>query len=224
MTIEKLEKRSRTNRHNRARIDAALAVVAGVNGRVTSGLAPVQILAVKHCTMCGKRYRQTESFSWLCGKCFGKTFEPGSSRFCRICGKKFKTSRAKGFNQRNCSEKCAVQSSREARKRFWLRNPTRERIYRGRAAERVKVVGDGAIVRFAKRFPDVPIVCAAAENGRPCGEVRVLDISHRPRFKRNGAWRTKANSTPEKVWLLCPTHHALLDRKKMAPALLGLPE
>lgn len=200
-----------------------MSVNRGTRGSA-SGLAPVTILAEKFCTMCGSKYRQTESFSWLCDRCFGKKFAPGAKRFCRICGKKFRVSREKGFNQRNCSEKCAIQSSREARKRFFARNPTRERTYRGKATVKAKSIGDGAIIRFAKRFPETPLVCAAIENGCPCGEKRVLDISHKPKFKRNGAWRTKSNSTPDKVWILCPTHHALLDRIGVMPASIGLKE
>jgi hypothetical protein len=52
----------------------------------------------------------------------------------------------------------------------------------------------------------------------------VLDIAHRPEHARRGAWSNAANTTPEKVWILCPTCHALLDRLGYSAEQLGLRE
>jgi heterodisulfide reductase subunit B len=52
----------------------------------------------------------------------------------------------------------------------------------------------------------------------------VLDIAHKPKYKRKGAWRNVKNTTPEKIWILCPTCHALIDRKGYDPQQLGLKE
>jgi len=80
-----------------------------------------------------------------------------------------------------------------------------------------KVGTDSNMLRFRLRFPDAPTSCQS------CGETRVLDIAHKPEFRRNGHWRSKENTTwPDKVWILCPTCHALLDRKGYEPSSLGL--
>jgi heterodisulfide reductase subunit B len=85
-----------------------------------------------------------------------------------------------------------------------------------RKKSREKIGPDGNLKRFRLRHPEIPIHCQA------CGESRVVDIAHKPEWKRNGAWRSAKNSTPEKVWLLCPTCHALIDRMNYDPSELGL--
>jgi len=74
----------------------------------------------------------------------------------------------------------------------------------------------GNLKRFRNRYPDIEIKCQV------CGESRVVDIAHRPGYERNGAWRSIENTTPDKVWILCPTCHALLDRMNYTPEELGL--
>jgi hypothetical protein len=96
--------------------------------------------------------------------------------------------------------------------RFKRENPGVQRIYnrtRGR---------DTLEVRVRKKFPQLPKSCQAAG----CTEARVLELAHRPEFKRNGAWRSIALYQPHMIWVLCPTHHRLIDRGICAPAEFGL--
>jgi 5-methylcytosine-specific restriction endonuclease McrA len=66
------------------------------------------------------------------------------------------------------------------------------------------------------------MVTDAPKQCQSCGEDRVLDIAHKPDHKRNGSWRSKKNTSMEKVWILCPTCHALIDRNNYDPFSLGL--
>ncbi len=133
-------------------------------------------------------------------------------RHCRQCGYHFAPT---SNHQMHCSPKCSNRSARESRSKFFARNPNSMIEYSKRYRNRVG--GDGNLIRFFIRHPNAPRQCQA------CGDDRVLDIAHRPEYKRNGAWHTAKNSTwPEKVWILCPTCHALIDRKGYDPASLGL--
>jgi hypothetical protein len=94
-------------------------------------------------------------------------------------------------------------------------NPEKEPIYRKKT--KAKQLPDSNLLRFRRHNPDAPKACES------CGENRVLDIAHKPGHERNGAWRNSENCKwPEKVWVLCPTCHALLDRMNYAPEELGL--
>lgn len=66
---------------------------------------------------------------------------------------------------------------------------------------------DTLITRLRKRYPDLPTCCEAAG----CNEGRVLECAHKPEHKRNGAWRTLDKYERHMFWMLCPTHHRLLD-------------
>ena len=60
--------------------------------------------------------------------------------------------------------------------------------------------------------PDAPKFCQS------CAETRVLEIAHKPGHERFGERRNNGNQKwPEKVWVLCPTCHRLLDRMHYDP-------
>jgi hypothetical protein len=121
-----------------------------------------------------------------------------------------------GANKQHCSDECSVKSARESRSKFYKRNPHKIKEYN--RSWHKKVGTDSNELRFYLRYPEAPRACQS------CGENRVLDIAHKPGHERNGAWRSKKNTTIEKVWILCPTCHALLDRKGYTPKQLGLEE
>jgi hypothetical protein len=90
-----------------------------------------------------------------------------------------------------------------------------EAIYRART--KAKQLPDSNLIRFRRTNLDAPMACES------CGETRVLDLAHKPEHRRNGEWRSVKNcSWPERVWVLCPTCHALLDRMNYSPEELGL--
>jgi hypothetical protein len=144
------------------------------------------------------------------------TFSAASkTRNCRVCEKPFQVSRQRiDANRQHCSHECAVTSARAARRKFYQEKPHKVVEYHRRSRERRGP--DGNLPRFYARYPDAPRACQS------CGEKRVLDIAHKPGHERNGAWRSVSNTTIEKVWILCPTCHALLDRMGYAPNELGL--
>ncbi len=175
---------------------------------------------VKHCSKCGKEFfaiRATHRYcSRECSLLVWKTargiFTLKPIRFCRQCGKEFVRTSP---NVRHCSLECSKKSARESRCKFYAKNPNKMAEYRKRTKERGTEAG-GNMGRLRRRYPDLPKACQA------CGETRVLDAAHRPEFARKGAWRSAKNCTPDKIWILCPTCHALLDRMHYDPASLGL--
>ena len=138
-----------------------------------------------------------------------------NGRYCRQCGVHFVPQSGKGGNnQLHCSLECSKKSARESRSKFYERNPQKVQEYYQKTIQ--KNGHKGNLARFLTRYPDAPKACQS------CGEERVLDIAHKPEHKRNGAWRSASNTTPEKVWILCPTCHALIDRLNYDPKSLGL--
>ncbi len=180
-------------------------------------------MTTRHCVVCGAEFQAHRSFHRYCGrKCSslagrrkgGIKLEAG--RFCRQCGTKF----FPAMNQQNkqhCSDECSKTSARESRSKFWAQNKD-EKHKKYRDTRRAKVGPDGNLKRYYAKYPDAPKECES------CGENRVLDIAHKPSYKRNGAWRSAKNTTPNKVWILCPTCHTLLDRMHYEPKELGLSE
>jgi hypothetical protein len=134
-------------------------------------------------------------------------------RYCKQCGTHFIPDKAGTLH---CSEECATKSARQSRAKFLKQNPNIYSKYYN--TSKIKNGNDGNLVRLYKRYPDLPKKCES------CGEDRVLDIAHKPKYKRKGAWRNVKNTTPEKIWILCPTCHALIDRKGYDPQQLGLKE
>ena len=136
------------------------------------------------------------------------------AHLCRICGKSFPI----GDGQNNkwlCSDECRRASVAKKVREFHLRRPERNATYRART--KAKQLPDSNLTRFRRYNKNAPTACES------CGEVRVLDVAHKPDHWRNGAWRNSKNCQwPKMVWVLCPTCHALLDRMHYTPAELGL--
>lgn len=136
-------------------------------------------------------------------------------RNCRQCGKAFAVVKQRDdANRQHCSNECSVKSARASRAKFFNGKPKLRAMYYRRSRE--KLGPDGNLRRFYARFTDAPRACQS------CGETRVLDVAHKPGHERNGAWRNVANTTIDKVWILCPTCHALIDRMGYDPTELGL--
>jgi hypothetical protein len=180
----------------------------------------------KYCVLCGSAFEAKDAYDRYCSDlCASKkwhqfnrhTYKMGD-RHCRQCGTVF-TPSWQERNRLHCSLDCAKKSARESRSKFWDRQPNpRRKMQEYRQVSLERVGPDGNLKRFRRRYPDVKIACES------CGESRVVDIAHKPAFKRNGAWRSVKNTTPEKVWILCPTCHALIDRMNYPPSELGLSE
>lgn len=136
-------------------------------------------------------------------------------RNCRVCEKPFPVVKQRDdANRQHCSRECAVESARASRRRFYQNKPEKYVEYHRKSRERLGP--DGNLKRFYARYPDAPRACQS------CGEKRVLDVAHKPGHERNGAWRSAKNTTLDKVWILCPTCHALIDRMGYVPSELGL--
>jgi hypothetical protein len=189
-------------------------------------------MPIKHCVECGIQFEAKTAKARYCSatcsnreglRLKGHSFVWDKDRHCRQCGKTFRVERKPGATNRGnnrwyCSPDCALQGARESRSRFWKRQAdpkATRRVYDDRRRDRVGP--DGNLKRFYARFPNAPRKCES------CGEHRVVDIAHKPGHKRNGAWRSVENvQWPQKVWILCPTCHALLDRMHYNPEELGL--
>ena len=180
-----------------------------------------------YCRFCGKDFESTHLLSQAyCSRgCEGKAYRVRhdlhklkDGRFCKQCGKKFYPKGSGENNKQHCSGECSIISAKESRTRFWKNQPNPEKKLQAyRQKSRNKLGPDGNLKRFFRRYPNAPRYCEA------CGETRVVELAHKPGFKRNGAWRSVENTRwPEKVWVLCPTCHALLDRMGYSPEELGL--
>lgn len=181
-------------------------------------------MVIRHCVLCGNAFQATDSKHRYCSpRCAQNQSKRARSkmlnegRFCRQCGQHF----FPDLNQQNrqhCTLDCSVKSARQSRSKFWekLGSKKKEKMASYYAKSREKLGPDGNLKRFYARHPNAPHECQS------CGEARVLDIAHKPNHSRNGAWRSVKNTSPEKVWILCPTCHALLDRMNYPPDQLGL--
>jgi hypothetical protein len=134
-----------------------------------------------------------------------------AGRDCQRCGHHFEVV-VPNTNRRYCSPDCSAASAREQRRSFHKRKPGVQKIYNSRRLIR----DNGLISRLRRRYPGLPTACES------CGESRVLEVAHRPEFRRNGAWRKIENSRPHMIWILCPTCHELLDREISSPEELRL--
>lgn len=158
----------------------------------------------KYCSgKCKAAYRRTNG---------GGTVADGHN--CRHCDKWF----AIGAGQHNkwlCSAECRRASNAKSVREFHLRRPLMEALYREKTKS--KQPPDSQNRRFYLLNPNAPKACEA------CGEARVTEIAHKPGHERMGERRSSANMRwPEKVWVLCPTCHRLLDRMHYPPEDLGL--
>lgn len=133
---------------------------------------------------------------------------PGAE--CRRCGTHFEII-PPNTNRRYCSEDCSREAAREKRRIWMRRHPERVKSYHQNRPFR-----DSVMNRLRRRYPDIPSACES------CGEARILEVAHRPEFKRNGAWAIVANRQRHMIWILCPTCHKLLDKGICTQAELGL--
>jgi predicted nucleic acid-binding Zn ribbon protein len=173
---------------------------------------------IGHCLICGNPFKATRAWHKYCHRnCKEKDFrkrnglEASKEKHCKQCGIKFTVIKP---GEQHCSSECGTKSARQSRSKFFKKNPGIEKKYYQKTIN--KIGHRGNLDRFYVRHPDAPKACES------CGENRVLDIAHKPEYKRNGQWRSVANTTIEKVWILCPTCHALIDRKGYDPKQLGL--
>ena len=181
----------------------------------------------KHCIRCGINFEAFRASHKYCStNCAHISNKAGKGqirlqdkgRFCKQCGTWFAIEAGKGGNNKwHCSLDCSTKSARESRSKFWANQlDPKQKKAEYHQNNREKVGPDGNLKRFRRRHPEVEMKCQS------CGETRVLDIAHKPEYKLNGAWRSAKNTTPEKVWILCPTCHTLLDRMHYSPSELGL--
>ena len=139
---------------------------------------------------------------------------PVGQHACRFCGREFEISAGQN-NKWLCSPACRRGQSAKIAREFHSRRPQSEAIYRART--KAKLPPDRQLQRFYRHNPNAPKACES------CGEARVVEIAHRPGHERLGERRSRANMVwPEKVWVLCPTCHRLLDRMGYAPSDLRL--
>ncbi len=174
---------------------------------------------IRHCVFCGGEYEATRAWQKYCHRnCQSKQLRKQhgipisiKGKYCKQCGKHFKPDSA---GKMHCSTECSVKSARQSRSKFFKKNPDIQKEYYKKTIN--KIGHRGNLDRFYLRHPNASKSCES------CGEDRVLDIAHKPEYKRNGEWRKVSNTSIEKVWILCPTCHALIDRKGYEPATLGL--
>ena len=176
---------------------------------------------ITFCKNCGTSFNQKRNWQlYCCDSCkidFNNSLKIVSEnsenrkRFCKRCGKEFYFLNKNKGNKQHCSNECSLLSAKISRSNY---SKTEKGIVKKKEIQVKNKLSHTE--RLRKRFPELPNKCQS------CGEDRVLDVAHRPGFERNGAWRSLENCTPEKIWILCPTCHALLDRKKYEPKTLGL--
>jgi len=173
------------------------------------------------CVVCGAEMVGSHLARKYCStRCKARWFKehasptPVTHHDCRYCGAQFPI----GPHQRNkwlCSPACQRLQNNKSVREHHARRPLAEAANRARSRE--KALPDSQNVRFYRNNPDAPRACQS------CGEARVVEIAHRPEHARFGARRSVENCRwPEKVWVLCPTCHRLLDRMRYAPIDLGL--
>lgn len=174
--------------------------------------------AIRYCLFCGNQFEATRARHKYCHRnCNEKERRKEKGlvkyigRFCKQCGVHFIPEKSGG---QHCSVECSKKSARQSRSKFFKKNPGIEKKYYQKTIN--KTGHRGNLDRYYLRHHNAPKACES------CGETRVLDIAHKPEHKRNGQWRSVSNTCPEKVWILCPTCHALIDRKGYDPKQLGL--
>lgn len=140
---------------------------------------------------------------------------------CPICHTRFKRTPEQSPNRKYCGDDCAYTAMRQKQNTFVTEiDPSAMAAWNRRRKENNG--RDVLLNRLYRRYPDLPRNCEATENGVGCSEARVLEAAHRPEFKRNGAWRTMKWYERHMFWILCPTHHRLIDFNICTPIEIGL--
>lgn len=195
--------------------------------RIVRGGKRVRFGYTVPCEECGEPFRQVNGRQRFCGsRCWSRRKRKAAAqrtthwtnipRECLRCGTRFYRTLAAGPNQKYCSRKCATCASEERVQRFKETNPSAMQAYN--VTRYAKHGKDTVLMRLRRRYPDLPTTCEA----KGCSEARILEIAHKPQFKRNGAWRTMAVYERHMFWLLCPTCHRLLDTGLASESELGL--
>jgi hypothetical protein len=138
------------------------------------------------------------------------------SQICKRCGAVFPLTKETGHNRKYCSDECSRKAMRQSIESFYAKNPGIMSRYNKRRYR--KYGSDTLINRLRKKYPDLPTTCESIE----CHESRILEVAHKPSYKRNGTWRTITKCQRHMFWLLCPTCHRLIDRGYHSPSDLGL--
>lgn len=175
------------------------------------------------CKQCGvvmrDSYVQRRFCSIKCKTAYWRTHPSqiiNGGHVCRWCKAWFPISKHQ-HNKWLCSNECRRKMNSEHIRKFRVARPERAAEYRSRT--RIKLGPDSVLRRFYIWNPAAPRKCES------CGDHRVLEVAHKPKFERVGEGRKKSNSQwPAMVWVLCPTCHALVDRIHYAPSELGLSE
>jgi hypothetical protein len=177
---------------------------------------------IRYCIVCGQSFvAKTARQKYCSRKCSSKVYREKKGiklkdgRYCKQCGKKFYPNYKDGKNRQHCSDECSRKSARNSMSKYWSTNKSEKQKKQQKVYSK-KNGKDSKMKRFLKRYPNAPKECQA------CGENRVLEICHKPEYRRQGAWRTVANTQLHMVWILCPTCHSLLDRKGYALEEIGL--
>lgn len=139
-------------------------------------------------------------------------------RVCPICNTEFIIPEGSSPIRKYCSEECQVKGYSQHTDSFKKANPESMKTYN--ANRKLKYGTDSLTTRLYKKYPDLPKCCEAER----CKENRVFDFAHKPSHKRNGAFRTIDQYERHKFWVLCPNHHALIDRGVLHFSELGLTE
>lgn len=173
------------------------------------------------CHQCGQPSSADRKWAKYCGDDCRNRARLGRRRIvvcarpCGQCGTMFTPAGPKNRNIKIfCSDACREDNRREYAKRWGKNNPARRDSYYRKSAAKFGV--DRPLKRLWRTFPEMPRCCES------CGDDRVLDIAHKPHARRNGARRSRKNTNPATAWILCPTCHALLDRKGWSPTELGI--
>lgn len=180
----------------------------------------------RNCRGCGIEFIAVTTQQYCTPECRRKAeherkmAQPGywlaTPKTCRHCCKEFVIPRGSSPNRQHCSSACSRASIKKSVVDFHSRNPEKEQEYR--AISKKRAPRDTLVKRLYKKYPDLPTSCEAAG----CTEGRVIDLAHKPEFRRNGAHRTLDQYQRHMFWILCPTHHALLDRGVMSVKEMGL--
>lgn len=136
---------------------------------------------------------------------------------CKMCSKEFIIPENSSPIRAYCSKECQIKGYKVNVIKFRELNPESMNLYN---KVRRKKYGDKdtLVIRLRKKYPDLPKCCEA----KGCSESRVIELAHKPEHKRNGACRVLKYYERHMFWVLCPTHHALIDRAGFPPIEFGL--
>lgn len=137
---------------------------------------------------------------------------------CGVCAKEFIRPENSSPIRKYCSDGCVLKARQRQTNRFKNMNP--EAMKRYNQNRWAKYGSDTLTTRLYKKYPDLPKACEATG----CGEDRVIDIAHKPEHSRMRAHRVMKHYERHMFWILCPTHHAIIDRGVLKPLEIGLLE